>query len=162
MVILAVGKVVKVGNLGFPGVVLRLGPLVHRLDLLDSVAVLLVELSFDATEVGDPLVVVLRRPLLKTLDLGRGDMIFMQTFVFQPRSFSDHFPWSLSFQSCCDRTWKRAIYKGPEKTQGKEVVLEPNVHSERSSQDLPKFVVVRLQRVKLLLSVVIGVNQPLQ
>ena len=80
MVILAVGEVVKVGNLGFPGVVLRLGPLVHRLDLLDPVAVLLVELSFDATEVGDPLVVVFRGPLLKTLDLGRGDMIFMQTF----------------------------------------------------------------------------------
>ena len=52
----------------------------------------------------------------------------MQTFEFQPHSFSDHFPWSLSFQSCCGRTWKRAVYKDPKKTQGKEVVLEPNGH----------------------------------
>ena len=82
MVILAVGEVIKVGNLSFPRVVLRLGPLVHRLDLLDPVAVLLVELSFDAAEVGDPLVVVLRGPLLKTLDLGRGDMISRQFHLY--------------------------------------------------------------------------------
>ena len=70
MVILTVGKVVKVGNLGLSGVILSLGPAVHRLDLLDPVRVLLVKLALDATEVGNPLVVVLRRPLLKTFNLG--------------------------------------------------------------------------------------------
>ena len=69
MVILAVGKVVEVGNLGLPCVVLTLGPAVHRLDLLDPVCVLLVELALDTAEVCNPLVVVLRCPLLKTFNL---------------------------------------------------------------------------------------------
>ena len=70
MVILTVGKVVKIGNLGLSGVILSLGPAVHRLDLLDPVRVLLIKLALDATKVGNPLVVVLRRPLLKTFNLG--------------------------------------------------------------------------------------------
>ena len=70
MVILAVGKVVEVGNLSFPRVVLTLGPAVHRLDLLDPVRILLVKLALDSTEVRNPLVVVLRCPLLKTFNLG--------------------------------------------------------------------------------------------
>ena len=70
MVILTVSKVVKVGNLSLPGVILSLGPAVHSLDLLDPVGVLLVKLALNATEIGNPLVVVLRCSLLKTFNLG--------------------------------------------------------------------------------------------
>ena len=77
MVILTVSKVVKVGNLSLPGVILSLGPAVHSLDLLDPVGVLLVKLALDAHEIGNPLVVVLGRPLLETFNLGThvGNMI---------------------------------------------------------------------------------------
>ena len=74
-VVLAVGKIVQVGNLGLASVVLGLGPAVQGLDLLLAGVVLGVELALELGNVGDPGLVLLGRLLLERLDLVLPDKI---------------------------------------------------------------------------------------